>query len=210
MPSTIENLQWRYATKHYDASRKLPRETLDIIMESLRLAPSSYGLQPYKFVHVTNAKLREELKSAAWDQPQFTEASDLFILCTIVKMDEAYIDRFIAETAKAQGTTPEALIDYKKMVMNPITSLTENEQESWNACQAYIALGVALAAAAEHRIDATPMEGFDKDTFDEILGLAPLGLHARVSLALGYRSPDDKAQRYPKVRLSKGDLFIER
>jgi nitroreductase len=210
MPSTIENLKWRYATKRYDASRKLPSELLDIMMEALRLAPSSFGLQPYKFIHVTNPKLREELKAAAWNQTPFTDASDLFVLCTVKKMDEAYVDRFVAETAKAQGTTPEMLGAYKQMMMGAVTGLSEKDQESWNACQAYIALGVALATAAEHRIDATPMEGFDKDQFDEILGLSPLGLHARVSLALGYRSPEDKAQQYPKVRMAKGEIFIER
>ncbi len=210
MSSTLENLNWRYATKRYDATRKLPKETLDLLMEAMRLAPSSFGFQPYKFIHVTNPAIREQLKAVAWNQAQFTDASDLFVLCTIKKMDDAYVNRFAEETIKAQGTTAEAFEPYRQMLLGSIHSRSDEEQEHWNACQTYIALGIALATAAEHRIDATPMEGFDKDKFDEILGLTPLGLHARVSLALGYRSPEDKAQKYPKVRLSKEELFIER
>jgi nitroreductase len=210
MPSTIENLQWRYATKQYDASKKLSEEQRNLIMEALRLAPSSFGLQPWKFIHVTDTTLREKLKAAAWGQPQLTDASDIFVLCSLAKLDEAYINRFVADTAKTRSVTVESLADYKKYMMGSVQPRTEQQIQDWNARQVYIALGIALAAAAENQIDASPMEGFDAKQFDEILGLGALGVQSRAILAVGFRSPNDASQKLQKVRFAKEDVIIER
>lgn len=209
MSNTIESLRWRYATKQYDTTKKLSSEQLDVIMEALRLAPSSFGLQPWKFIHVTNPALRETLKAAAWNQPQVTEASDLLVLCAFTKMDEAHIDAFLKATAEQQHVPVESLGEYRKMIVGSAARRSEAQQLEWNTQQTYIALGVALAAAAENRIDASPMEGFDQKKFDEILGLEKLGLHSCVMLAVGFRSPEDAAQAMPKVRFSRDEVVVE-
>lgn len=210
MGSTIDNLNWRYATKQYDTTKKLSDEQLALMTEALRLAPSSFGLQPWKFVHVTDPALREKLKAAAYNQPQLTDASDIFVLCSLTKMDEAHVDRFIQSTATTRNIPAESLKDLRGMLLGSITSRSEQELKDWNARQVYIALGVALATAAENRIDATPMEGFDSKQFDDILGLAELGVQSRVILALGFRSSEDASQNYTKVRFPKEEIVIQK
>lgn len=209
MPNTLDNLRWRYATKRYDTTKKLSPEQLDIVMEALRLAPSSFGLQPWKFIHVVNPELRERLKAAAWNQPQVTEASDLFILCALPTMDEAHIDAFIASTAEQRGVAVESLAGYRQMLVGSAQAKSEEARAEWNTRQVYLALGFALAAAAENRIDASPMEGFDPGKADEILGLEKLGVRSRVMLAVGFRSPDDEAQKMAKVRFSRNDVIVD-
>ncbi len=210
MASTIENLHWRYATKRYDVSKKLTPEQRAIIMEALRLSPSSFGIQPWKFVHVTDSALREKLRPAAWNQPQITEASDLFVLAVRTDINESFIDRYLAAVAKDRGADPASLNDYKTMLMKAVVGRSEPERIEWATRQVYIALGMALAAAAENEIDATPMEGFDTKKFDEILGLAPLGLASCVLLAAGFRSSDDPYLQFPKSRFGKEDVFMEK
>lgn len=207
---TIENLQWRYATKQYDTTKKLSDEQRELMMEALRLAPSSFGLQPWKFIHVADPATREKLKAAAWNQPQLTDASDLFVLCSMTNMDEAHIERYIASTAKTRGVSPEALKSFEEMLVKSVHGRSEDGLKDWNARQVYIALGFALAVAAENHIDATPMEGFDAKQFDEILGLAEMGLQSRVVLALGFRSAEDKSQAFPKVRFDREDVIIRK
>lgn len=210
MPNTVEHLRWRYATKRYDATKKLSDEQRQIIMESLRLAPSSFGLQPWKFVHVTNPALREKLKVAAFDQPQLTEASDLFILCSKTSMDEAQIDVYLKSIADQRQVPPESLAGFRQTLIHTMTNRSAADLTEWNARQTYIALGVALAAAAENQIDATPMEGFDAAQFDKILDLEKLGFRSRAILAVGFRSPEDAFQHLAKVRFDQKDVFLER
>jgi nitroreductase len=210
MPNAKEHLEWRYATKHYDTTKKLTDEQRSVITEALRLAPSSYGLQPWKFVHVTNPETRERLKEAAWNQAQLTEASDIFVLCSVNVIDEAYIDRYLASTAKARSMDVAHLAGFKELLMNTVKGMTPERMEEWNARQVYIALGVAMQAAAEHRIDTSPMEGFNGQAFDEILGLGVLGLKSRLILAAGFRSSDDAVQNYAKSRFDADDVFIQR
>jgi nitroreductase len=178
-------------------------------MEALRLSPSSNGLQPWKFIHVVDSALREKLRPAAFNQPQITEASDLFVLAVRTDLNEAYVDHYLSAVAKDQGTTPESLKGYKDSLMRTIDR-PQPELIDWASRQVYIALGMALAAAAENKIDASPMEGFDPKQFDEILGLGPLGLASRVLLAVGFRSPEDSHQKLPKSRFGKEEVFIER
>ncbi len=209
MSNTTKDLLWRYATKKYDKTKKLSDEQKEIIMEALRLSPSSFGLQPWIFVHVTNPELREKLKTAAWGQAQITDASDLFVLCSKTTLDEKYVDKYIASVAQKQSVSVESLKNYKDSLMN-LVKKTEAEKVEWMTRQVYIALGVALAVAAENQIDATPMEGFDPKAFDQILGLGELGLVSRVLLAVGFRAEDDSFQKNKKVRFDKSDVFIEK
>lgn len=208
MSGTIENLNWRYATKKYDVTKKLTDEQREIITEALRLAPSSFGFQPWKFIHVMSPDVREKLRAAGFHQSPMTDASDLFVLCSLVKIDEAYIDRFLSATAAARNTTVESLASVRNMFLGSVQNRSEQELKDWNARQVYIALGFALAAAAENQIDATPMEGFDPKQFDEILGLAELGVQSRVALAVGFRSPEDESRQFSKVRFPKEDVVV--
>jgi len=207
--STLDNLNWRYATKRYDTTKKLSPEQVELIKESLRLAPSSFGLQAWKFVHVTNPELRQQLREAAWNQPQLTEASDLFILATNASIDEAFVDRYIKSIADTRGIPTDALKGFRDMMVGSVSGRTPEQLETWLSRQVYIALGVAVAAAAENHIDASPMEGFDTAKFDELLGLNALELKSRAILAVGFRSPEDADQNYKKVRFPKEEMFIE-
>ncbi len=207
--STIENLQWRYATKRYDPAKKLSDEQREIIMEALRLSPSSFGLQPWKFIHVTDMTTREKLKAAAWNQVQLTEASDVFIICGLLNIDEAYVETFVQATAEQRGMKVEDLKGYRDMMIGSIKTRSVESNRDWCARQAYLAMGVALAAAAENHIDASPMEGFDPKKFDEILDLSAMGYQSLAILAVGFRSPEDSAQHFKKVRLSRNDVMKE-
>jgi nitroreductase len=190
-------------------TKKLSEEQREIIAQALRLSPSSLGIQPWVFVHVVNPELREKLKAAGYGQSPITDASDFFVLCAKTTLDEEYVDKFITSVSKVQGVLVESLAGYKKMIMGS-ASKSEAEKAEWMTRQVYIALGVALAVAAENRIDATPMEGFDPKAFDEILGLSKLGLASRVLLAVGFRAEDDDAQKHKKVRFDIDEVFIEK
>ncbi len=207
--STLENLNWRYATKRYDTTKKLSPEQVELIKESMRLAPSSFGLQAWKFVHVTSPELRKQLSEAAWNQPQITEASDLFILVTNASIDEAFVDRYVKSIADTRGIPADALKGYRDMMVGSVSGRTPEQLETWLSRQVYIALGVAVAAAAENHIDSSPMEGFDTAKFDELLGLNALGLKSRAILAVGFRSPEDADQNNKKVRFPREEMFIE-
>ncbi len=210
MPNSIESLQWRYATKRYDVTKKLTSDQVALIKNALRLSPSSFGLQPWKFIHVTDPAIREALSGAGWGQPQITEASDLFILASYNAIDEAYVDRYIESIAKTRDISPDTLKDFRDMMVGSVKSRSPEELKEWLGRQVYIPLGVALTVAAHNQIDASPMEGFDVTKFNEILGLDKLGLTARTIFAVGFRSPEDAEQFAKKSRFSEEEVFIER
>jgi len=207
-PNIKSALAWRYATKKFDASKKLSPEQLDYIMEALRLTPSSTGLQPWAFVDVQNPEIRLKLKSAAWGQSQITDADHLIVLCSIRNLDEKNVDDYLASVAQTRGGTVESLKGYKDMIMGNITGKTPEWIENWSAKQVYIALGTGLLTAALLGVDATPMEGFDKKQFDEILGLEAKGLSTQVVLALGFRASDDVFANLKKVRFPKEKVVL--
>ncbi len=208
MLKTTENLNWRYATKVYDSTKKLSDQQRQAVLDALRLAPSSKGLQPWKFIHVTDPGTRQKLRLAAYNQPQLTDASDIVVLASRVGMDESYVDFYLKSVATIREIPIETLADYRKSLMDSISGRPEEAVNEWLARQVYIALGVALAVAAELRIDATPMEGFDPKQFDEILGLSEYSVTSRVILALGFRSSEDKTQFLKKARFSADDVII--
>ncbi len=200
----IEDLNWRYATKSF-AKKKIPQKDMDELLEALRLAPSSFGLEPWKFIVVDDEKTRGKLREAAWGQPQVTDASHLVVLCIRKDIDEKYVKKFIERTAKTRGTSVESLKGYEKMLLDFVNGKTPAALEEWSRKQVYIALGTLLTAAAQKRIDASPMEGFDSGKFDEILKLN--GLASTVICALGYRG-DDKYASAKKIRFDKKDVFV--
>ncbi|MBU6141714.1 NAD(P)H-dependent oxidoreductase [Patescibacteria group bacterium] len=210
MQNMLEALQWRYATKKFDPSKKLTDAQLGLLEEALRLSPSSLGLQPWKFIVVSDPAIRAQLRKAAWDQPQITDASHLFVLAVKKNVDAKAVDDFVNSTAKIRKVGPETLSRLKEMLMGSITSRTPDQAREWGSRQVYIALGILLATAASEGIDACPMEGFDPKKFDEILGLEALGVESRVLAAVGFRASDDPAAQSVKSRFAKDEVIIER
>lgn len=209
MIDTLQQLNWRYATKQYDTSKKLTDEQRHLLMETMRLAPSSFGLQPWKFIHVTTPEVRQKLREAAWGQPQVTDAAEFFVVASKTSMDQAYVDHFVQVAAETQGKSIDELKGLHDMISGSVQARQSMIAE-WNARQVYIPVGFVLAVAAQHGIDAGAMEGFDPQKFDEILGLKEQGLTSRVLLGFGFRSPDDKYQYAKKVRFPAAEVFIER
>ncbi len=207
MSTYLDNLQWRYATKKFDSSKKLSREQLDELLSALRLSASSYGLQPYKFIVITDPDTRAKLREAAWDQSQITDASHLVVFAARKALDMAYVDHYLTMIAKERGMEIDQLKGFKDMLASPIQHMTPEDMEAWNKKQAYIALGFLLSAAAQMHVDACPMEGFDAARFDEILDLPKDGLTTAVICPLGFRAADDSAAQYKKVRFPKEELF---
>ena len=200
-------LHWRYATKKFDPTRKVSAEALNELLEVLRLAPSSYGLQPWKFVVVENTQLRKEIRKHAWDQSQVTDASDLIVLCSLKNMDEAYIKNFVIQIAKSRGVAPQSLAGYEQMMVGFAKSKTPSELAHWMKRQVYLALGMLLYACAQKGIDSCPMEGFDAQKVDEILGLDQENLESVVFCPVGYRASDDAYATHKKIRFEPNEVF---
>ncbi len=206
MKSIKESLEWRYATKKFDATKKISDEDLNELLESLRLTPSSFGLEPWKFIVVTDKELREKLKAASWNQSQVTDASHHIVLCVRKNIDEAYVDRFIARIAKTRGKSVEDLKGYKDMMWRSISKMDQKSIEEWNKKQAFIALGFLMSACATKGIDSCPMEGFDAKTYDELLGLAGGEYTTAVLCPVGYRAEDDPYIAKKKVRFAMDEV----
>ncbi len=208
MNTFIESQNWRYATKRFDASKKISDSDLNILKEAIRLTASSMGLQPYKVLIIENPSLRAQIQPAAYGQAQTVDASHLFVLASEHKIGASEVEAYISTIANTRGVSLEALSGFHNMVLNTLTNMDDKTKENWTAKQVYLALGNLLNAAADLRIDATPMEGFDPYAVDTILGLQEKGLHAVALATLGYRHIDDKQQHLTKVRKSQDDLFI--
>ncbi len=202
----IENLNWRYATKRMNGNI-VPQEKLDTILAATNLAATSYGLQPYTVLVVTNQAIKEKLQAAAYGQHQLGESSHVLVFCVPEQITKADIQAFMENIATTRSMPLEALSGYQQMIDGTVGQLTAEQQQIWSAKQAYIALGTALAAAAEQKVDACPMEGFNASEFGEILGLKEKGLKAVVLMPLGFRSDEDATQHYKKVRKESKDIF---
>lgn len=207
MSTFIENQNWRYATKKFDSTKKVDTKDIEILKEAIQLSASSYGLQPYKIFFIENPEVRAQLQSAAWGQTQIVDASHLIVFASINKLDENYIDSFIENIASTRSLQVSDLEGYASFMKNAILNLPEDKMATWTAKQTYIALGNLLAAAAELKIDATPMEGFEPEKFNEILGFNKRGLHATLVVPIGYRHAEDALQFAAKVRKSEEELF---
>ncbi len=204
--SLIDNLKWRYATKKMNGE-KVSEEKLNTILDAIQLTPSSFGLQPYTVLVISDPAVKEKLLPASWNQTQIVDSSHLIVFATWTNVSAEQVDTFIADVAAKRNMPIEALNDYKGYINGSIANLSDEQKSIWNAKQAYIALGIGLAAAAEQQVDATPMEGFVPAQYNEILGLTELGLTATVIMALGYRHEGDWLAPLPKVRRDKDLLF---
>lgn len=202
----LDQLSWRYATKRMNGA-KVPAVTLDKILDAIRLAPSSMGLQPYTILVVESAKVRELMHPAAYNQAQILEASHVLVFAAWENFTASEIDAYLGDIARERKVALDTLHGFKQAIENAVAKPSDALFQ-WNARQAYIALGVGVVAAAALQVDATPMEGFNGPALDEVLGLKEKGLRSVALLALGYRDPEqDHLAKVKKVRRSKERLF---
>ena len=202
----LASLKWRYATKVFDKSRRIPEETWSTLLESLLLTPTSYGLQPYRFVVVEDPALRARLREISWNQAQVTDADRYLVLLSAAPFTAEHVDRNIARMATVRGISIDALSEFRTMVVkNVVEGLEEPARNAWAAKQTYIALGNLMTAAAVLGVDACPLEGFDHAGYDRILGL--VGYRTQSAIALGYRGAGDKYADRPKVRFPAEELI---
>ena len=208
MSNFIKNANWRYATKKFDATKKVSDADLQTLKEAIRLSASSYGLQPYQVILVENPELRAQLQPAAWGQAQIVDASHVLVFANVTNIGDAEIDAYLNNMAETRGLPLDALQGYGDFMKSKISTLPVEQRNIWTSKQTYLALGNLLNAAAELKIDVTPMEGFVPAQFNEILGLDKLNLNAAVIATVGYRHEEDATQHLAKVRKSNEDLFL--
>jgi len=201
----IDAMNWRYAVKKYDAAGKIPADKWAALEQSLLLSPSSYGLQAMKFLVIDDKALRAKLRPASWDQSQITDADKLVVFLVKKDAGPADVQRFIDRISEVRRLPAEMLDGYKQMMLQSV-SLPPEKVEAWLTRQVYIALGTFLTAAAALGVDATPMEGFDKDKYDEILDLHAKGWKSVVLAAAGVRAPDDAYAKNAKVRFPLSEV----
>ncbi len=207
----VQQLRWRYATKKFDPTRKIPADVWHALEEALVLSPSSFGLQPWKFIVITDPALRQRLRAASWNQAQVVEASHLVAFAHRQDLNVADVERYVRQIAVARKV-PEASLDgYKQIMVGFVQKAGHGlDINAWAAHQVYLALGTFLTAAAVLGVDTCPMEGIDPAQYDEILGLTAQGYHALCAATAGYRAADDPYAHAAKVRYSLEEVIIHR
>ncbi len=205
----VRQLEWRYAVKKFDAERKIPAADWDALERSLVLTPSSWGLQPWKFVVVTDPAVRERLLAASWNQKQIAQASHVVVLAIQKDVGPAHVDAYVKHIAQVRGVAVESLDGYRKGMYGFFARPREQfDVNTWASMQVYIALGQFMAVAAAMGIDTCPMEGIVPAQYDEILALPAQGLATCVVCCAGYRAADDKYATAKKVRFERDDVVI--
>lgn len=207
--SFLESLNWRYATKRM-SGKKVPTSKVEVILEAARLAPTSSGLQPFAILSITDPALLEKIKPIANNQPQITEASHLLVFAAWDSITPERIDEVFDQVILERKLPADGLDNYRNFLKSRYSTMPAEDQFQSAARQAYVAFGIAIAAAATEEVDATPMEGFRNDELDELLGLRDKGLRSVTLLPLGYRDEDnDWLVKQKKVRRPLSDLVIE-
>jgi nitroreductase len=203
----LAHLQWRYAVKKFDPTRKIAPADWHALEQSLILSPSSFGLQPWKFFIIHTPEIREQLVECSWGQTQVVEASHLVVLAIKTHIDEAYVDRYIARTAEVHQTAAENLAPFAKVIKDFLHRMSPEDLRAWAKQQVYIALGQLMTSAAHLGIDACPMEGFIPEKYDQVLGLTDKGYSAAVLCPVGYRDPTDPYAHNAKVRFTQDEMI---
>jgi nitroreductase len=203
----IEALEWRYATKVFDPNKKIPPDVWETIERALVLTPTSYCLQPYRFLLIGDPAKRAELMTHSWNQRQVVDASHYVVLTARTNMTEADVDKLIRRTTEVRKLPANALNTYRGMMLGDIVNGPRGKAaHEWAARQTYIALGNLMTCAALLGVDACPMEGLNPVEYDCILNLGPTGYTTVVACALGYRSTEDKYAKLAKVRYDIKDI----
>jgi nitroreductase len=204
----LAQLNWRYATKQFDPARKISPEDWAALEDALILSPSSYGLQPWKFIVITDPTTREKLFPATWNQRQVLDCSHYIVFAVHTTMTEAHIDKHVARVIEIRGGTIDGLNRFRDMMIEDVVTGTRGQiAQQWATHQAYLALGNFITSAALMGIDTCPMEGFDPAKYDAILDLPDKGLTSVVCCAAGYRSSNDKAANQKKVRFQREHII---
>ncbi len=204
----LQQLRWRYAVKRFDATRKISAEDWQTLEQALVLTPSSFGLQPWRFVVITDQAIKDQLVPISWGQRQVAEASHVVVFAARKPLTEADVDRYVARTSEVRGVAVESLAGFKKMMMSSLVPPPAGvDIQHWAALQSYIALGNFMTSAAMLGIDTCPMEGIVPEKYDELLGLPREGLGTVVVAVAGYRAPDDNYAVLPKVRFKAEDVI---
>jgi nitroreductase len=206
----IQSLNWRYATKKMNPAVVVPQDKVERILEAVRLAPTSSGLQPFEIIVITNNELREKIKPIAWGQGQITDCSHLLVFAAWDDYTPERINMMFDLTNEVRGFKSESWENYRNMLLSKYPSRGAEVNFQHTARQAYIALGVALIAAACEEVDSTPIEGFDPDALDELLKLRSRGLRSVLIMPLGYREEDkDWLVNLKKVRRPREKFVTE-
>lgn len=203
----LKALNFRYATQVFNPKKSITEDELNTILEAGRLSPSSIGLEAWKFIVVKNPQIRTKLREVGYNQPKITDASYLIIIAYRTDVRKNIAKERVERVARTQNLNQENLSPLKQMIEGSVSSKSDPELEAWIKAQAYIPLGIMIATAALLNVDSGPMEGFDPNKVDEILGLKEKNLHATSMLALGHRG-DDPASLRPKVRQSFKEVVI--
>ncbi len=207
----FNQLMWRYACKKFDTTKTIREADWNLLLESIRLSPSSYGLQPWKFIHVQDPETRKLLKAQSWGQSPVTDCSHFLVFTVLEKTDATYIDKHIAQMAKIRGMDVAQLEGYRNVMLGDLVKgPRSNTINHWAERQAYIAMGFLMNTAALMEIDTLPMEGLVPPEYDKILGLTGSGWKTVAAVACGYRADDDKYQNLKKVRFDLKDILETR
>lgn len=204
----IDSLNWRYATKKFDSSRKLSLEQVNVLKDAFNLTASSYGLQPIKLVVISNQELKNKLLESSMNQQQVVQCSHLLVICVETEIDEAYIETYFKRVIDIRQTPPDILESFKKSIINEFNDMSNSSILSWSKNQAYLALGNLLTVCSVESIDSCPMEGFSTEKYDDILDLKSKNLKSVLVMPIGYRSKDDKFSSLEKVRKDVSDNTI--
>ncbi len=202
----LQQLSWRYAVKRFDATRRVPTETWQALEQCLILTPSSYGLQPWKFIVITDAALKAQLPAISWNQKQPQDCSHMVVFAARRAMDASYVDNFFAHVRAVRSLPSDAMSGYRDVLVGSIEKMSSHLD--WNSRQVYIALGQLMVAAAILNVDTCPMEGIAHQEYDKLLGLENSDYTTVVACAVGYRHPADSQANASKVRFAADDVII--
>jgi nitroreductase len=206
----VSTLNFRYATKQFDATKKIPADAWSALEQALLLAPSSFGFQPWKFIVVDTPEVRQQLREVSWGQGQVTDSSHYVVFAAKTDLTSADVDRLMHILATAQGRDEATLAGYRGMIDGSLAPRSTEVKAQWNARQLYIALGQFMLAAANLGIDTCPLEGLDPAKYDEILGLTGTGYTTFCACAVGYRAEGDKYASLPKARYPLAEVIEHR
>ncbi len=205
----LEQLQWRYATKKFDPSKKISEEKLSILKQSFNFTATSYGLQPLKMIVISNPEVKKELVPLTMNQSQVADASHVLVLCKETDVDAAFIKAHFKREEKIRNTPRAILAPFETFLISDFSEKPKEKLDQWMAKQVYIAMGNLLTVCALEQIDSCPIEGFMPEKYDELLQLKEKGLQSVLVLAVGYRAEDDFFSTLKKVRRGVDQVVIE-
>jgi nitroreductase/dihydropteridine reductase len=207
--NNIDALRWRYATKKFDENRILSEDKMEILKHAFNLTATSYGLQPIKMVIVHDKKVQAKLVECSFNQQQVGSASHVLVVCIEREINKEFIENYFNYVQKIRATPNEVLTPFKDFLIDDFKNKHIDDIASWATNQAFLAMGTLLTVSATEAIDACPMEGFEPDKYDKILGLDKLNLRSVLVLPVGFRAKDDKFSEFKKVRRPLSDVIIE-